>query len=469
MSNFLDWEPAWLLSQLLTSLGFALALLLLAHLLRQKRSPVSTLAWLLTIILLPYIGVPLYLMFGGRKFQRIAGHKERVYHVPRSAPTGTLGGGTERILQSYGVPPATVKNAITVVLDGVTAYHEVLKLIDEAEKSIHITTYILGRDDVGRSIVERLARRASEGVEVRLLLDTLGSWRIGRRFVAPLIRSGAHVAFFMRMLHFPFRGRANLRNHRKVVIADGSRAMVGGMNLAADYMGPTYDPARWRDVSLVVDGPAVKDLSDLFLSDWKFTTKEALSPSEPTPHPAELPSEDSRVQVVASGPDVTGDPLYEALISIIFAAQTRIWVVTPYFVPDETLARALELAARRGVDVRLIIPARSNHLFADLARASYVRQIHDAGAKIFQFTPVMLHAKVIVIDDGLAVVGSANMDIRSLFLNYEVALFLFTRLQTGTVTAWIEGLLPDCQIGLPPRGMGRELVENVVRLLSPLL
>ena len=469
MSQLLEWEPAWLLSQLLTSLGFVLALVLLAHLLRQKRSPVSTLAWLLTIILLPYIGVPLYLMFGGRKFQRIAGHKERVYHVPRTAPTGILGGGTERILQSYGVPPATLHNSVRVVPDGVAAYREVVQLIDQAERTIHITTYILGRDDVGRSIVERLAARASQGVEVRLLLDTLGSWRIGRRFLAPLIRSGAHVAFFMRMLHFPFRGRANLRNHRKVVIADGSLAIVGGMNLAAEYMGPTPDPERWRDLSLVVEGPAVKDLTDLFVSDGKFATKVNLPPNEPRSRPLELSDENSPVQVVASGPDVTGDPLYESLISIIFAAKKRIWVVTPYFVPDESLARALELAARRGIDVRLIVPAHSNHLFADLARVSYLHQVQDAGGKILLFSPVMLHAKVIAIDDDLAVVGSANMDIRSLFLNYEVALFLFSERQTATIAEWINALMADCHVGLPSRGFGRELVENVVRLLSPLL
>lgn len=469
MSNFFDLEPNWLVSQLLTSLGFALALLLLAHLLRQKRSPVSTMAWLLTIILLPYIGVPLYLMFGGRKFKRIARHKQRVYHVPRIAPVSPLGGATERILRSYGVPPATVDNLIKVVPDGVAAYDEVLNLIDQAQKTIHITTYILGRDDVGRSIVERLAKRASEGVEVRLLLDTFGSWRIGWRFVAPLTESGAKVAFFMRMLHLPFRGRANLRNHRKMLIADGCRALVGGMNLASEYIGPKFDPARWRDLSLVVEGPAVKDLNELFISDWTYTTPETLTATAPSPCPDNTSEENAPVQVVASGPDVTGDPLYESLISIIFAAKTRIWVVTPYFVPDETLARALELAARRGIDVRLIVPAHSNHLFADLARVSYLHQIHDAGGKILRYTRVMLHAKVIVVDDDLSIVGSANMDIRSLFLNYEVALFLFSRRHTATITQWVEAMFPDCQVKLPARGMGRELIENVVRLLSPLL
>jgi cardiolipin synthase len=172
---------------------------------------------------------------------------------------------------------------------------------------------------------------------------------------------------------------------------------------------------------------------------------------------------------VASGPDVTGDPLYESLISVIFAATRRIWVVTPYFVPDETLARALELAARRGIDVRLVLPARSNHLFADLARASYVHQVQDAGGKIFLFEPVMVHAKVIVVDNDFAVVGSANMDIRSLFLNYEVALFLYAQALNEALAQWTEGLMAQSKTQLPRRGLGREMVENIVRLLSPLL
>ena len=173
--------------------------------------------------------------------------------------------------------------------------------------------------------------------------------------------------------------------------------------------------------------------------------------------------------MVASGPDVADDPLYETLVSLIFAARERIWIVTPYFVPDEMLARALNLAARRGVDVRLIVPVRSNHLSADLARESYLRELHEAGRHVLLYQPVMLHAKAIIFDDQLAVIGSANMDNRSLFLNYEVALFLYTTEQVRSVSAWAQALAVDCLRELPRPGWTRELAENVVRLLSPLL
>jgi cardiolipin synthase len=166
---------------------------------------------------------------------------------------------------------------------------------------------------------------------------------------------------------------------------------------------------------------------------------------------------------------VPDDPLYETLVSLIFAARERIWIVTPYFVPDEMLSRALSLAARRGVDVRLIVPARSNHLSADLARESYLRDLHEAGGQVLLYQPVMLHAKAVILDNHLAVIGSANMDNRSLFLNYEVALFLYTHAQVDDVSAWAARLQGDCLRELPKPGWIRELAENVVRLLSPLL
>jgi cardiolipin synthase len=179
--------------------------------------------------------------------------------------------------------------------------------------------------------------------------------------------------------------------------------------------------------------------------------------------------ESSVVQVVASGPDVAGDPLYESLLALIFAARDRIWIITPYFVPDEMLSRALSLAARRGVDVRLLVPARSNHLTADLARASYLRDLHQAGGRVLFYKPVMMHAKAILFDDQLAVIGSANMDMRSLLLNYEIALYLYSPAQVEQVSVWANSLFADAELELPPPGWLREIFENIVRLLSPLL
>ena len=236
-------ELTWIVSPLLTYLGFALALVLLAHLDGQQRSPSSTIAWLLVILLMPYIGVPLYLMFGGRKMRRMARRKQRVYGQSSiDASRKPLGGNAEKLLNSFGIPPATAGNREVLVATGEEAYWRLSRTIDEAASSIDITTYILGTDEVAHELIVRLARRAAEGVKVRLLLDSFGSWRVKRRFLAPLTDAGARVAFFMPVLHIPFRGRANLRNHRKIIVVDNGVAMIGGMNLAGEYMGPDPRP-----------------------------------------------------------------------------------------------------------------------------------------------------------------------------------------------------------------------------------
>jgi cardiolipin synthase len=453
---------------LLTYLGFLLALVFLANLLRQRRSPSSTLAWLVAILFAPYVGVPLYVMFGGRKMNPMARRKARIYEPIPKVGGAAMGDGIERLLASYGVPPARAWNRIEVVTDGHDAHRQIMRMIDEARSTIHITTYILGWDEASQPLLERLTERAREGVSVRLLIDDVGSWRLPRSKLTLLTNAGARVAFFMPVFRIPLRGRANLRNHRKLILVDSRTGLTGGMNLALPYMGPPTASRLWRDFAAVVEGPVVADLEALFASDWAFATgSESESLSGSAVHVPE--GSTTTAQIVASGPDVPGDPLYESLLALIFGARQRIWVVTPYFVPDEMLARALNLAARRGVDVRLIMPVRSNHVSADLARASFLRDLHNAGGKVLLYTPEMLHAKVVIFDDDLAIIGSANMDMRSLFLNYEVALFVWSADEVEPIAAWARELMAQTQRELPAPAWPVELAENVVRLLSPLL
>lgn len=468
-----DWVQQgyyWIRSELLAHLGFLLALVFLANLLKEKRSPSSTIAWLLVILLSPYVGVPLYLIFGGRKMIPMARRKRSVYGEPHSVGPRSSATGTERLLASYGVPPAREGNRFELVTSGTDAYRRIMAMIDEARSTIHITTYILGWDEGSRAMIDRLIQRAGEGIAVRLLIDDLGSWRLRRRNLNALVEAGAQVAFFMPVLHVPFRGRTNLRNHRKLIVIDGRISLTGGMNLGWPYIAPPGPRPLWSDVAAVVEGPIAADLEALFHSDWQFATG-----SDPKHAPGDdaapltQSGESTTAQLVASGPDVPGEPLYESLLALIFEAKERIWIVTPYFVPDEMLARGLSLAARRGVDVRLIVPARSNHITADLARASYLRDLHNAGGKVLLYGPDMLHAKVVLFDDQVAVIGSANMDMRSLFLNYEVSLFVWTPREVERVAAWARGLMVHALRELPAPSWPRELAENVVRLLSPLL
>jgi cardiolipin synthase len=445
---------------------FALAVLFAARVLRERRSPASTFAWLLTIGLIPEVGVPLYLLFGGRKIRRRASQKQGV--MAESSP---LAG-----------------NRTLVLADGEAAFASMLGMLEAARRSVHLATFILADDEVGRAVVDLLTRKAAEGIEVRVLVDDLFSWRAGRRRLGRLRRAGGKVAFFMPMLRLPLRGRRpDLRNHRKILVVDGEAAIVGGMNIAREYMGPCKLAGRWRDVGIRIDGPAAVALDDVFRSDWSFAAKELIAPP---PSPAKRLTEgeditdaadaaeaddaeaadaaDAVVRVVLSGPDVHEDHFYDAMLTGFFAAKRRIWIATPYFVPDEALTHALALAARRGVDVRVVVPARSNHWSADLAGAGYLRQVEEAGGRVFRYTPAMMHGKVIVIDE-IGTLGSANMDIRSLFLNYEVALFFTSPAEVEALAGWIGSLLPECTSGMPAAGPVRALAEDLGRLLSPLI
>ena len=320
-------------------------------------------------------------------------------------------------------------------------------------------------------MIEHLIAKAKAGVEVRVLIDALFAFQSSRPMLAALERAGGKVARFMPLLHVPFRGHANLRLHRKMVLVDDRVAVVGGMNLAREYMGPTPLPGRWVDVSMRIEGPAVGDLAAVFRSDWAFASGEklgALPVVEGGPAPVAAGADTEALQVVPSGPDAASDRIYDALLTGIFRAEKRLYIATPYFVPDDALDRALTLAARRGVDVRVLVPERSNHRLADLAGASHLRLLAEAGARVQLYLPGMLHAKVVILDDDLALVGSANVDMRSLFLDYEVALACTAPARVAELARWFEDRARDTGT-LVPAGRAREVLESVARLVGPLV
>jgi len=388
-----------------------MALLLLATSAAQRRAPGTTFAWLLAVVLIPYVGVPLYLVFGGRKLRQRGG-KAKLYNRPQ--PMAKLD-SVSAMLCASGAPPPRAGNRFEMLPTGELAYAAILETLSSATRSIHISTLILGADEVGNAILDVLIEKAKAGVEVRVLLDSLFKRRAGRRHLMELDRAGGRVAWFMPVWHLPFRRqlRANLRLHRKIILVDGVTAIIGGMNLAHEYMGPTPTPDRWRDLSARLRCPAVGDLAAIFRADWAFAAKGKLAAPEPQPAAG-----DSVLQVVGSGPDVADDLIYDAFISAVFTAQRRLWIATPYFVPDDALLRALVLAVRRGADVRILVPARSNHRTADYAGANYLRALAAAGGQICCYEPGMLHGKAVLVDDTIGVIGSANLDMRSLFLNY---------------------------------------------------
>ncbi len=451
----------WIVFHILPILGFFLAVTLLVHQNRTQRSPSSTTAWLLAILLIPYLGVPAYLLFGGRKVRRMTRTKP-------SLAVGTKDTAERPVTNGVGsIFPVRSGNQVSLLPTGEKACAALFDLIEHAGKSIDIATFILGNDETGVSVVAALTRRAKQGVRVRLLLDALGSIRVSRKMLAPLLASGGQHASFMPMMHLPFRGRANLRNHRKIVIVDNGTAMLGGMNIAREYMGAGGNTRRWHDLSLIVNGPVVADLRQVFCSDWRFAAKQETAEEDGPSHTVNGPS--IALQLVPSGPDVVGDPLHDDIVTAIFKAEHRVWIATPYLVPDEMLLKAMCIAAKRGVDVRVVVPQVSNHPLADVVRRSYLRQMQDSGATICNFSPGMMHGKVILVDNALGVIGSMNMDVRSFFLNYEVALFMNDQSMVQELGNWVTDLMGQSTRGIRKANVFVEFMEGVARLLAPLL
>ncbi len=460
---------AWIYTHIALIVGFLLAVILISHLLRQNRSPSSMAAWLLIILIFPYVGVPLYLMIGGRKMRRLAADKNKLVLSKNTFSSSFRLPPVSRFLQTYNLPGATDANTLSLCTIGEQVYQNLIALIEEATQSIHITTFIFAKDPVGRDILQRLVRKASEGIRVRLLLDGVGCLHTTRRFLRPLTRVGGEIAYFMPILHRPFRGRTNLRNHRKIVIVDGRYVMAGGTNIAEEYLGSTPQPTRWRDLSFVLEGPAVRNYYDIFRYDWEFAMGQTLPPLEDSVTEEQTDS-GAVIQVVPSGPDVAHDVLHHAILTLIFSAQQRFWVATPYFIPDDSLQQALVLACHRGVDVRIIMPHRSNHRLADMARNSYLRELQESTARIFLYTHGMMHAKVVQADDEVAILGSANMDMRSLFLNYESAIFVYSHREILAVESYLNALMNDCPCQtVPAAGALHDMVEGMARIIAPLL
>jgi cardiolipin synthase A/B len=457
--------------------GFILALFMIARLVGEKRAPANTFAWMLIIILVPYVGVPLYLLFSGRKLRRLMERKSRLLPTLPVAPLQPSMFATAAVAQtavSAGAAPPVAGNAVRLLTTGEEAYAALEQQIRAAKQSIHITAFILGRDDTGKRIVRLLTEKARTGVKVRLLLDAVGCVFSSRGFVQPLRNAGGEVGRFMPVIPFTSRGFANLRNHRKIAVFDHNTAIVGGHNLAREYMGPTLLKKRWQDFGAEIRGPAAALLNEVFIADWCFTTKQdvALLHRE-IPPAASCPCGESELQVVASGPDVPGDPLYESIVSMIQEADESIWVVTPYFIPDDVLLRSLIVKARAGKDVTIIVPARSNHPVTDLARRHFLRQVRRAGARVLLYGGTMLHSKAVIIDDRLGLLGSANFDLRSLFVNFEIGVLVHSKPDVLAMKRWARSLEPLCSDPKPERPRKfpdfGSMAEDLSRLLAPLL
>ena len=423
----------------------ALAVVLTAlAMLGKGRSPQSTSAWLLFLVVAPWAAIPAWLAFGS---------PARVPYRQGSPDRPT---GFERLLDTVGAGPVREGNRVILLDDTGDARDELFALIESATDTLDVCLFALQRDDLGRDFARRLTERAEAGVKVRLLLDGVGAFIRPKRSLEALRAAGGDVR-----IHAPVWPPVRLwtmdrRNHRKMVIADGARAWMGGRNVGEDYLGDSAH--AWSDLSMRVDGPVVEDMAALFAGDFGGETVAA-----PVTRSGDAPA-----RLLASGPRQHGEALHDTLLHLVYRAESRIDIATPYFLPTEALTQGIAIAARRGVPVRILLPGKSNHRMADLARGAWLGELIEAGARLYRSPDPMCHAKAVRIDD-LALVGSANFDSRSLLINAEMMLMLPGEDELAAVTAWFDARLDTAQAGVEDGGLLRRSVERVVRLASPLL
>ena len=456
------------LHSLLVMLGLAIYIMG-SHARRQRRHPSAAIAWVVSLALMPYVALPLYLLVGSRK---VAGHRTTLGPPALPAKPQDLDSPALRfqhLAAAMRLPQACAYTQLAVHQDGHQALAALQMVMAQATRTLDVSTFILGRDMLGNEVSSALIERAGAGVQVRLLIDGIGVYLGGRPNIRRLSAAGVQVALFVSPLHSPLAGRTNLRNHRKMAIADGLHMWSGGRNLAAEYFlgntnGSTREPP-WIDLSFDFRGPLAHEGQNQFNQDWAFATQATAPAALPKTACATSPGQKT-AQLIPSGPDQTDDTLYSLLISSCFTARNRIFAVTPYLVPDATLLMALTLAARRGVAVDLILPRRSNHRLADMARRPALRELSQAGARIW-LMPEMVHAKAVVIDDELALAGSANLDERSMFLNYELVVAFFAPADVLQFADWLEHQKMTAVRHIPSEpGILREFSEGVIRWVA---
>lgn len=424
---------------------------------RQHRIPSSAAAWAAIVLLLPVAGTLLYLLAG---YRRHAPAPRRP--APPNDPLGKL------IYEGCGTRPTT-NNRVELLHNGSNAFSALIATLQRATRTIHMEYYIFRDDRIGRTIAEILIRKSRAGVEVRLIYDAIGSCGLSRRMLRRMHEAGIRTAAYA-PLRFPwFRPQSTRRNHRKIVVADGKTAYLGGINIAKYYLDGD-DSGKWRDEHLRLEGDIVADLQRLFLADWAAARGERLAPARCiAPHDIR---ERTLLQLAWSEEGPSRDTIAEAFALLIARARRRVRICSPYFLPPTLLLDALRMAARSGVRVEIMVPASSDSHLTDLIADSYVEDLLDAGAELYRYERGFLHAKVLVIDEETVSVGTANMDYRSLTANLEVTVFIRDRETARSMAATFDNDRRTCtridrSTWRPSRI--RRTAGDLLRLLAPLM
>jgi cardiolipin synthase A/B len=482
MSLGLDFWSVFSLVFLVTAIPVAIMIIL------EKRSPFKTAAWVLALILLPIFGVVFYLFFGQeyrkqklfsrkglkslnryrqlsfRQLRQVEKSMEKLHTNVRDKEN------IIRLLLKNSNALLTTGNQLKILNNAEETYRAIFDAIEQAEHHVHLEYYIIEDDEIGGKLKDLLIRKCREGIEVRMIVDDVGSWGLGKKYIADLRDHGIEIYSFMEVRFPRLTSRVNYRNHRKIVIVDGITGFTGGINFADRYLKGIPGIGPWRDTHLQMEGDAVRCLQMVFAADWFFVIHENLSGNAYFP-PLRYTS-DVPVQISASGPDSDWDSIGQAFFAAIAGAKSRIYVVSPYLMPPVEIIYALKTAALSKVDVRIVMPGKSDSVIPHWSSFSYIEELLEAGVRVFFYQTGFIHSKYIIVDQIFSTVGTTNLDFRSLETNFEVNAFIYDQEFTAELEKQFKNELKNSrEIKLAEwkqRKWHFKLRESLAHLVSPL-
>ncbi len=456
----------------------------------ERKNPSAALAWIMVLFLLPVAGILIYFLFS----QNIA--RKKIFRLTRSeevaldeslgrqlaeieagtfsfsTPEAALWKDMIHLNGLYGRAYYTQNNKISILTGGRQKFRMLLRDIENARESINIMYFIIKNDAVGQRLIRALTKKAREGVEVRLLMDAMGSRQINDKVLREFLEAGGKRAYFFSTKLKFLNVRFNYRNHRKLVAIDGDIGYIGGFNIAREYLSMKKKFGFWRDTHLRVTGSCVQDINARFLLDWRFASKENVVLSEAY-YSGVIDEGTTGIQIVSGGPDSERVAVKRAYMKMITSAQRNIYLQTPYFVPDASILESLKMAAQSGVDVRIMIPCMPDHMFVYWATYSYVGELIRSGGKAYIYDSGFLHAKTMVVDSEVASVGSANFDRRSFSLNFEANAIIYDGEEARKLEAVFKKDMEKCheltEKLYEQRPLKIRFKESVARLLSDIL
>lgn len=474
-----------LVALILFLLGLITAQLIIAL---ESKNPEKTASWLVIFAIWPFLGLILYLLFGcsprkaklfrlkhlpDSRLPQISSQQKReftsedIFFQEGSNSSKRLA----RLLLQSGFAPLYRNNRITVLTNGEEKFKALLRDLEAAQDHIHIEYYIFRADRIGKEIQGLLIRKSRSGVKVRMIFDGLGSSGLPKTFLQTLTEAGVEIAWFF-PLQFPqLIGTLNYRNHRKLVVIDGKAGYLGGINVGDEYLSRNPKFGFWRDTHLRLEGESVLIMQETFLNDWYFITQKEIR--EKRYYPYQEPVGEALVQVIAGGPDSQQESMKELFFTILATAHKEILLTTPYFIPDESMIMALKSAALSGITVRVLVQGKPDHKISYLASSAYYEDLLNAGVEIYQYQKGILHSKVLTVDEQICIVGSANFDIRSFHLDFELSAMLYCselakRLNQDFNQDLRDSILIDRK-EYANRSLWQKLKEANARLLAPLL